>query len=131
MAWTKSSESLVNLFDEVLPDAPGVERRQMFGYPCAFVNGNMFMGLHQDNMILRLATDDREAFIATYGTELFDPMGGRPMKEYPVVPAAMFKDHALLREWIGKSLIYGSSLPKKEKKPRKKPVKQVAKKAPK
>ncbi len=122
MAWTKSPESLVELFDSVLPTETGVERRQMFGYPCAFVNGNMFMGLHQQNMILRLAPDDRELFIATYGTKLFDPMGGRPMKEYPVVPDGMMDDDSLLRDWIGKSLSYAGSLPKKVKKPRKKPA---------
>ena len=120
MAWTKSPEALVELFDALVPDVGGVERRQMFGYPCAFVNGNMFMGLHQNNMVLRLAAEDRTDFITTYNTEPFDPMGGRPMKEYPVVPEAMFEDDALLRDWVAKSLAYGSSLPKKAKKLRKK-----------
>ena len=127
MAWTKSPESLVELFDSVLPTETGVERRQMFGYPCAFVNGNMFMGLHQQNMTLRLAPDDRELFMATYGTKLFDPMGGRAMKEYPVVPDGMMDDESLLRDWIGKSLSYAGSLPKKEKKPRKKPASKKTK----
>ena len=123
MAWTKSPEALVELFGSLVPDAAGVERRQMFGYPCAFVNGNMFMGLHQDNMILRLAAGDRADFIATYSTGLFDPMGGRPMKEYPVVPEAMLADRALLRDWVARSLSYAGGLPKKEKKPRKKAAK--------
>ena len=128
MAWTKSPETLIALFDGIVPDAPGVERRKMFGYPCAFVNGNMFMGLHQDNMVLRLGPDERAAFIERYDTALFDPMGGRPMKEYPVVPAALFDDDALMGGWVAKSLAYASSLPKKEKKPRKKTPRKTPKK---
>jgi len=38
MAWRKSPEPLIQLFDEALPDDPLIERRKMFGYPCAFIN---------------------------------------------------------------------------------------------
>jgi len=55
--WRKSLTQLVDLFVAVLPDQPNVERRQMFGYPCAFVNGNMFTGLHQGSLIVRLIPD--------------------------------------------------------------------------
>jgi hypothetical protein len=27
------------------------QRRQMFGYPAAFVNGHLFAGLHQSNLV--------------------------------------------------------------------------------
>ena len=37
MAWKKSPAALVEAFDAVVP-APPAERRQMFGYPAAFVN---------------------------------------------------------------------------------------------
>jgi TfoX/Sxy family transcriptional regulator of competence genes len=122
MAWTKSPETIIALFDSVVPDAPNVERRQMFGYPAAFVNGNLFMSLFQENMILRLGNEDRQQFLSTFKTKLFDPMGGRPMKEYAVVPAKVQKDSAILAEWICKAHAYGGSLPKKAKKPRKKPA---------
>ena len=42
MAWVKSSESLIEAFHEALPDDDGIERRKMFGFPCAFANGKMF-----------------------------------------------------------------------------------------
>ncbi|MBJ7412837.1 MAG: hypothetical protein JHD15_21120, partial [Phenylobacterium sp.] len=48
MAWTKSPKSLVDLLELSLPDAPGLQRRKMFGYPVAFVNGHMCAGLFQD-----------------------------------------------------------------------------------
>ncbi len=50
--WEKSPQALVQLFDRVLPESPNVERRKMFGYPCAFVNGNMFAGLFAKQMFV-------------------------------------------------------------------------------
>lgn len=38
MAWTKAPQGLVDLFDACLPDGPGLERRRMFGQPCAFTS---------------------------------------------------------------------------------------------
>ncbi len=40
-AWKKSSAKLIAAFDASLPVDPRVERRSMFGYPCAFTGGNM------------------------------------------------------------------------------------------
>ena len=92
----------------------------MFGYPCAFVNGNMFIGLHQKNMILRLSEEDREVMKSEHGAGPFEPTPGRAMKEYVSVPQAILGERGALDDWIGRSLDYASSLPRKEKKPRKK-----------
>jgi hypothetical protein len=56
--WKKSPPELVEVFEAVFPGPPAVAR-QMFGYPTGFVNGNMFMGLHQHNMVLRLPEGPR------------------------------------------------------------------------
>ena len=50
-AWKPAPPDLVSLFDRVVPADPAVERRKMFGYPCAFVGGNMVCGLYQDGVI--------------------------------------------------------------------------------
>jgi len=47
--WRKSPDDLIALFYAALPEDPRVERRKMFGYPCAFVGGNLFSGLHADS----------------------------------------------------------------------------------
>ncbi len=78
MKWRRSPEVLVRRFSELVPEDPRVSRRQMFGYPCAFVGGTLFMGLHQDAMILRLSDDDRSEFLGLEGAAIFEPMpGGR------------------------------------------------------
>jgi TfoX/Sxy family transcriptional regulator of competence genes len=84
--------------------------RQMFGYPAGFVNGNMFMGLFQESMIVRLAEPTREQLLKLDGAKDFGPMPGRPMKEYVAVPPAVIEDKEKLRFWTAKALEYGLSL---------------------
>ncbi|MBM3503710.1 MAG: TfoX/Sxy family protein [Alphaproteobacteria bacterium] len=59
MQWKKSSPALIARFAAALPDDPKIQRRSMFGYPCSFVNGNFFTGLHQENVVVRLPGDAR------------------------------------------------------------------------
>ena len=89
MKFEKPDQEMVNFFDVIAPGAEaGVDKRKMFGYPCRFVNGNLFMGLHNKNMILRLAEKDRADFVKL-GGKPFEPMPGRIMKEYVIVPGEM------------------------------------------
>jgi hypothetical protein len=119
--WQKATPELIATFERFVPEGPGVERRKMFGYPCAFVNGQMFMGCHQANdMILRLSESDRAAFLSLDGAHQFEPMPGRPMREYVVAPDWMKENAAEFEKWIGRALAYASGLPPKEKEPRRK-----------
>ncbi|MFI5255460.1 MAG: TfoX/Sxy family protein [Candidatus Limnocylindrales bacterium] len=117
MAWKKSPESLIALFDEVAPrqapSGPPVERRKMFGYPAAFVHGNMFAGLFQDRLMMRLAEAERAEFLAMPGARPFEPMPGRPMTGYFEAPAALLGDPDALRGWLDRSLAYAVTLPPK------------------
>lgn len=115
--WAKSSPALVALFDRVVPAAAAVERRQMFGYPCAFVNGNMFAGLQEERLILRLGERDRAAFLALEGAAGFAPMG-RPMREYVVAPGAILEDERALAAWMKRALAHARALPRKRARPR-------------
>ena len=88
----------------------------MFGYPAGFVNGNMFTGLFADKMFVRLPEDSRAELMGIGGTP-FEPMPGRPMREYVVIPEKIIAKPAELKAWAGKALRYGASLPAKKKKP--------------
>lgn len=90
----------------------------MFGYPAVFVNGNMFAGLVRDKMILRLGMADVEKFLELPGATPFIAMGGRRMKQWVVVPAAMLKSQRALKPWLGRALAHARSLPAKVSKPR-------------
>ncbi len=112
--WQRAPEELKRTFEEAVRPLAGAEIRQMFGYPAAFVNGQMFAGVHQDQMILRLAPDDRAAI----GGAAFEPMAGRPMCEYVVVPEAIRETPAELSGWLERALAYTAGLPPKAAKPK-------------
>jgi TfoX/Sxy family transcriptional regulator of competence genes len=124
MKWQKSSPGLIDLFESVMPGPPAVQRK-MFGYPAGFVNGNMFMGLFQESMILRLPTGPREEFLKVHNAKIFEPMAGRPMREYAAVPQSVMRDKKELTAWIARALEYGASLKPKSSaaKPKKSPSK--------
>jgi TfoX/Sxy family transcriptional regulator of competence genes len=115
MKWRKSSDALVQAFDHCLPIVAGVQRKAMFGYPCAFVNGHLFCGLHQDSIIVRLPEARRDALVAQ-GASVFEPMPGHAMKEYIVAPLEIVADREGLRALLREALGHASSLaPKPEK----------------
>jgi TfoX/Sxy family transcriptional regulator of competence genes len=119
MTWKKSPVGLVKRFAEVLPDDPAVERRSMFGYPCAFLNGHMFAGTFQDHFILRLPDVDRTKFLKQPGVKTFEPMEGRPMKEYVVVPPAVLAADSQMQSLLRVSRAYVAGLPPRQKKAKK------------
>jgi TfoX/Sxy family transcriptional regulator of competence genes len=118
MEWKKASEQVKHAFAEALPDDPLVQRRQMFGYPAMFVNGNMAGGVHEDNIVVRLPEAKRAEALSLDGASPFMP-AGRAMKEYVVLPPSMLADGASLSRWLGEAFAYGLSMPVKEPKPRK------------
>ena len=66
---------------------PGGSRGQMFGMPVAKVNSKAFMGLFQEEIILKLDSASLKEALAIPGAHLFDPMGkGRLMKEWVQIP---------------------------------------------
>jgi hypothetical protein len=109
MKWHKSPDALVQAFDHCLPVVAGVQRKAMFGYPCASLNGHLFCGLHQDGIIVHLPDARRDALVAE-GARLFEPVPGEAMKEFVVVPTEMVDDRERLRALLGEALAYASSL---------------------
>ena len=99
-------------FHEAVAGIDGVEVRKMFGFPAAFIGGNMTAGLHQETVMVRLPEAEREARIAD-GWALFEPMPGRPMREYVALPPAVAADVAATRDWIERAAAHVRTLPPK------------------
>lgn len=114
--WEKSSEQLVALFEDLAPKEPDVAQKKMFGWPCSFVNGNLFLGLHKQSMIFRVADADREKFLLLDGAADFEPMPGRKMKGYVMLADPERRDRATLQNWARRSLALARTLPAKTKK---------------
>ena len=113
--WKKSPPALIAAFDAAIADRPGIERRQMFGYPCAFLNRNMLAGLFEDQMMMRLSEADRTKAIAEAGAKPFAP-SGRPMREYVVLPPSVVDDKRKLGTWLKRAVAYVETLPAKKPK---------------
>jgi len=93
------------------------EQKKMFGCPVFFINGNMFMGAHEDNIFLRLPEKDRTRLLSTYDeTRVFEPIRGRIMREYIVFPENLYHNKKVFSKVLKKSVSYVTSLPPKRKK---------------
>jgi len=66
----------------------GATRSQMFGMPVLKAGDKVFAGTFGDAMTFKLGPDDLEQARALTGVEPFEPMQGRPMKEWVLVPLA-------------------------------------------
>jgi TfoX N-terminal domain len=114
-SFDKSPTQLVARFEELSALVPDATRRPMFGYPSCVLRGHMFMSLFGDRLVLRLGEDDRRDFLAAHDAGLFEPMPGRPMKEYVVVPPALTSQRAV-EDWVTRAHAYADSLPAKKPK---------------
>ena len=91
----------------------------MFGMPAAFVGGNMFTGLYESKVVLRLPAEKLKSFLSLPGAERFEPMPGRPMTGYVLVPDKIIADRDALAGWMREALTFAAGMPAREKKPRK------------
>ena len=90
----------------------GVSEKKMFGGLAFLVNGNMCVGVHQEELIVRLDPEKTDAALAEPHTRIFD-ITGRPMKGWILVGPAGLEGDAALGKWIRMGMAYASSLPKK------------------
>ena len=94
--------------------------RKMFGYPTYFINNNMFVGAHHEGLFLRLSSEDRKSAMSEHDEIVpFEPMPGRTMKEYVVIPQHIYRDGGVFPDLLARSVDYVSCLPPKERRKRK------------
>ena len=78
--------------------------------PYTSLNGHMFSFLAEDGtVVLRLAADDRAAFMERYGAGLHEAHG-TVMREYVSVPDALADDTTSLAPWFEHSRAYVAGL---------------------
>ena len=109
----KPTEADRERFTGLVPDAPHVEIKPMFGNLGAFVNGNMFMGLFGSDVGIKLPERDQRQLLAEPGAGPFGPQD-RPMAGYVTIPADW--PDAKVSHWVGTSLAYVAGLPPKKPK---------------
>src|SRR2546422_11633699 len=98
---------------------PGIIEKQMFGGIAFLLGGNMAVGVHGEDLIVRVNPAETEALMREPGAKPFDLSGSRgPPAGWLLVAPSGYRTDAALRVWIGRGTAYASSLPKKiSKKP--------------
>jgi TfoX/Sxy family transcriptional regulator of competence genes len=112
MKMPKPSEHAKAAFTGLVPGDPTVTLRPMFGNLAAFVNGNMFAGLFGEDLFVRLPDPEASAIVKVGGRS-FEPMPGRAMRGYVVVPANWQKKPDSVRDWVKRSLTLARAMPAK------------------
>ena len=120
MASTTPPQGLADLFELSLPEGAGLERRKMFGCPCAFVNGNMFAGAYRDVTFVRLPPSLRAELEADYAARPFEPRPGFQMRAYTELPDDIVEDEARYAEVLRAAYVFTSALPPKTPRPSRK-----------
>ena len=91
----------------------GLVAKQMFGGIAFLLNGNMCVGIHKDELIVRIDPDDTDAALAKPYTRVFD-LTGRPMKGWILVAPKGIATSAQLKKWISIAAKYAGALPPKK-----------------
>ena len=123
----KPNAATVTFYERAMPNDSRARKGQMFGHPCAYVNGNMFFGTFGQSVILRVGAE-RTASLATGALRMFEPMPARPWKEYLQVDAGAMPE-ADVAALAAEALEHTAALPPKAEKPKaEKKAKPAAKK---
>lgn len=77
--------------------------------PYTSLNGNMYSYLGDNGLALRLPTDARTVFLATYVTTLY-VSHGVTQKEYVTVPDTLLEKTAELQQYFAASFEYAKTL---------------------
>ena len=114
--FTKSSPELVARFAAVMDRhaAPDVVRRQMFGYPGAWIGGNMFTGLFAEEWWVRVSESEREALLTLPGAHPLEVMPGKAMGSSVTLPDNIVADEAEIDRWLDRAMEYARALPPKK-----------------
>jgi TfoX/Sxy family transcriptional regulator of competence genes len=116
--WKPAPAELIKAFEASVTRLPDIAQRKMFGYPAAYVNGYLFAGLFENSMVVKLPAESRSELLKLPGATCFEPVPGRTMGEFVVVPPSVVKSRARLKPWLESAYAYVKSFPPKVKKKR-------------
>lgn len=106
------SENLAQRVRALLYPLTTAEEKKMFGGIAFLVNGNMTVGVNQDNLIARVGLGEYEAALGKPGVDLFKPTG-KPMAGWVTVASGGHQTDENLKYWIELALAFIKTLPAK------------------
>lgn len=106
------SEPLVSRVRELASNHCGIAEKKMFGCAAFLVDGSMSVGVHEDELIVRLSAADAAAALEQPGVRAFD-LAGRPMKGWVLVSGPAIASAEGLAVWVARGLAWGATQPKR------------------
>jgi len=110
-------ESLVQRIRDALEGVANIHERRMFGGACFTLNGHMFCGVVNDEIMVRVGPDRYLQALRTPHAREMD-FTGRPMAGYVFVAKRGLASDASLRKWLDMAETFARALPAKATKQR-------------
>lgn len=102
-------------YDEVLSERvrelTGLAPKKMFGGVAYLLDGNMAVGVHADDLIVRCSREDYPVLLTEPGAKPFE-MTGRAMTGWLLVSGDTLDDD-VFRTWVSRGVDFAKSLPPK------------------
>ena len=92
----------------------GINEISMFGGLCFTLNGNMFVGVMKDDLMVRVGPDRHEAALKQHGARPMD-FAKKPMKGYVYVDRKGTGNDRSLAKWVKMGSDFTSTLPPKKR----------------
>lgn len=108
-------EVLANRVRKILAKIDGVSEKKMFGGLCFLVNGNMALGLVNDDLMIRVGPESYEQMLAQPNVRIMD-FTGKPLKGFLYVGVKGTGSDKDLKKWVSKGIEFAMRLPAKDKK---------------
>src|SRR5947199_9993508 len=108
------SSAVADRVRALLAGQSALSEKEMFGGIAFLLGGNMAVGVHGEDLIVRVDPAQTNALLREPGAKPFDLSGSRgPPAGWLLVAPNGYRTDAALRTWIGRGTAYASSLPKK------------------
>jgi len=111
LARKEPSPEVAAILDGALAGS-GAVRCVMFSCPSYSIGGNLFAGVYGESVFVRLSDTDRAAIISEGGRP-FEPLEGRTLRMYALLPPTVVADGEMLALWLGRSMDFVRGLPKR------------------
>lgn len=105
-------EDLANRVREQLAGEERMHEKAMFGGIAFLLAGNMSVGVHGDDLIVRVGPEATDDALAKPHARPFD-MTGRPMKGWVLVSREGVRTKRQLAAWVDRGVTFARSLPAK------------------
>ena len=107
------SEAQAARVRKTLAGRKDITEKQLFGGIAFLLGGNMCVGIHGDDLIVRIEPATTGAMLKEPGAKPFDLSGPRAMAGWLLVAPAGYGTDAALQTWVARGVGFASSLPKK------------------